>query len=159
MSSLDHHKQNAKRGPSALAHTGVSHGELYPFRKVRHSSGETLNYPVSSQTVLHRTCTHTVYQTTSSTEGALTSGGFVDVRIPAGSLQVVKNFTIALELENKSGGEASLPVIPYLFDRVQVLAEGGNCEIARWEPAQLLWPFRHVQPLLSHLVRWGEPIS
>ena len=97
MSSLDHHKANAKRGPSALAHTGVSHAaELYPHRKVRHSHGETLHYPVSSQTVLHKTTTHTVFQTTSSTEGSLSSGGFCDVRIPAGSLQVVKQFTIAL---------------------------------------------------------------
>jgi hypothetical protein len=66
------------------------------------------------------------------------------VRIPAGSLQVVKQFTIQLELENKSGGESGVPPIPYLFDRVEVLAEGGNCQLARWEPSQLWWPFRHV---------------
>ena len=111
---------------------------------MRHAHGETLNYPVSSQTVLHKTTTHTVYQTTSSTEGALSSGGFCDVRIPAGSLQVVKQWTIALELENKSGGEASMCPIPWLFDRVEVLAEGGNCQLARWEPFQLWAPFRHV---------------
>ena len=35
--------------------------------------------------MLHKTTTHTTYQTTSSTENSLTSGGFCDVRIPAGS--------------------------------------------------------------------------
>jgi hypothetical protein len=145
MSGLDHHKQNAKRGPAALAHTGVSIPELYPHRKVRHAHGETLNYPVSSQTVLHKTNSHTVYQTTSSTENSLTSGGFADIRIPAGSLQVVKQWTIVLELENKTAGTAYMPVIPYLFDRVEVLAEGGNVQIARWEPMHLYAPFRHVE--------------
>jgi hypothetical protein len=145
MSGLDHHKQNQKRGPAALAHTGIAIPELYPHRKVRHAHGETLNYPVSSQTVLHKTTTHTVYQTTSSTENSLASGGFCDIRIPAGSLQVVKQWTIALEVENKTAGALHMPVIPYLFDRVEVLAEGGNVQIARWEPMHLYAPFRHVE--------------
>ena len=145
MSSLDHHKANAKRGPSALAHTGVSHAELYPHRKVRHAHGETLNYPVSSQTVLHKSTTHTIYQSTSSTENAFSSGGFVDVRIGAGSLGVVKQFVIALECENKTSADIGMPAaIPYLFDRVEVLCEGGNVQLARWEPFQLWAPFRHV---------------
>ena len=145
MSSLNHHAQNAKRGPSALAHTGVSHAELYPHRKVRHAHGETLNYPVSSQTVLHKSTTHTVFQSSSSTETAFSSGGFVDVRIGAGSLGVVKQFVIALEVENKTENDIGLPAaIPYLFDRVEVLCEGGNVQLARYEPFQLWAPFRHV---------------
>ena len=28
---------------------------------------------------------------------------------------------------------------------MEVLTEGGNCQLAQWEPAQLLWPFRHVE--------------
>ena len=145
MSSLDHHKANAKRGASALAHVGVSHGSLYPHRAVRHAHGETLNYPVSSQTILHKTTTHSIFQSTSSTENAFTSGGFVDIRIPAGTLQVVKGFTLALEIQNATGGTVGLPPIPFLLDRLEVLAEAGNVQLARWEPAQLWWPFRHVE--------------
>ena len=100
MSSLNLHLANAKRGPSALAHTGVAHGELYPHRAVRHSHGEVLNYPVSSQTILHKNTTQTVFLSTSSTENMLSSGGFCDIRIPSGSLQVVKQFTINLEIMN-----------------------------------------------------------
>jgi hypothetical protein len=146
MSSLNHHAQNAKRGPSALAHTGVSHANLYPHRAVSHAHGETLNYPVSSQTVLHKATTHTVFQSSSSTETAFSSGGFVDVRIGAGSLGVVKQFVIALECENKTAADIVLmpAAIPYLFDRVEVLCEGGNVQLARWEPFQLWAPFRHV---------------
>ena len=144
MSSIDHHKANARRGGSALAHTGVSHAELYPHRKVRHSHGEVLNYPVSSQTVLHKSTVHTIFQSTSSTENAFSSGGFVDVRIPAGTLQVVKQWTIALEIDNKTDKALGLPPAPYLFDRLEIHAEAGNCLLARWEPYQLWAPFRHV---------------
>jgi len=159
MSSLNHHSANAKRGGSALAHAGVSHSELYPHRKVRHSHGETLNYPVSSQTVLHKTTTHTIFQSTSSTDTAFSSGGFVDVRIPAGTLQVVKQWVIALEVVNNTGGLVTMPKgIPFLFDRVEVLAEGGNVQIARWEPAQLWWPFRHVDGT-SFTLNWLSGIS
>jgi hypothetical protein len=157
MSSLNHHAANAKRGPSALAHTGVSHGELYPHRKVRHSSGETLNYPVSSQTVLHKTTTHTIFQSTSSTDNCFSSGGFVDVRIPAGSLQVIKQVVIALEIENKTTSAITMPAgAPFLLDRVEMLAEGGNTQIARWEPFQLWTPFRHVEGTSWDLNwKWG----
>jgi hypothetical protein len=147
MSSIDHHKQNAKRGSSALAHTGVAIPELYPHRKVRHSHGEVLNYPISSQTVLHKATTHTIYPSTSATDNALASGGFVDVRIPAGSLQVVKGMTIALEIENNTGGTTFIPAGPLnvlLFDRVELMAEGGNTQVCRWEPGHLLWPMRHL---------------
>jgi hypothetical protein len=57
----------------------------------------------------------------------------------------LKQFTIALELENKAAGPANIPAIPYLFDRVEVLAEGGNVQIARYEPMHLYAPFRHVE--------------
>lgn len=147
MSSLDHHKQNAKRGSSALAHTGVTHANLYPTRPVRHSHGETLNYPVSSQVVLHKTTQHTIFQSTTATDGQLSSGGFVDVRIPAGSLQVVKGMTLQLELENEGGVAVTIGGgvrNVFLFDRIELVAEGGNTQIARWEPTQLVWPFRHV---------------
>jgi hypothetical protein len=53
---------------------------------------------------------------------------------------------IALECENKTvDGNIGMPAaIPYLFDRVEVLCEGGNVQLARYEPFQLWAPFRHV---------------
>ena len=136
MSGLDHHKQNAKRGPAALAHTGVTIAELYPHRKVKYVHGEVLNYPVSSQTVLHKASTHTSFQSTSSTEGLLQSGGYADVRIPSGSLGVVKQWVIEFQVENKSEGVVNGPFYaPFYFDRVELLSEGGNVQIARWEAA------------------------
>ena len=87
-----------------------------------------------SQTVLHKTSVNTVFQSTSSTENAFSSGGFVDVRIPAGTLQVVKQWTIALEIDNKTDKNILLPPAPYLADRLEIHAEAGNCLLARWEP-------------------------
>ena len=127
MSSLNLHLANAKRGPSALAHVGVSHGELYPHRSVRHSSGEVLNYTVSSQTILHKSTTQTIFLSTSSTENALSSGGFCDIRIPSGSLGVVKAFTVNIEITNNTGSNLNLPTSSvFLFDLIEMLAEGGN---------------------------------
>jgi len=149
--SVDHLASAAKRGPSALDHVGVSVPVLYPHVAKKMSHGST-NFPAGSQVVLHQHETHTTFPASTSIENILSSGGFVDIRIPAGAARAMTGITIHLQIENHDGIQVFLPAYTqFLFDRVEALADGGNNLIARWEPEQLLHPFRHVsQQALAH---------
>ena len=81
-----------------MAHAGVSlKGGIYPHQTVRHSDGSSYNYPSSSQVVLASNEIDVVYVASSATENALSSGGFVDVRVAAGSTGIVTHATLYFE--------------------------------------------------------------
>ena len=63
-------------------------------------------------------------------------------------LQVITGVTLELKLSNDTSFPIGLPANAYpLLDRVEVLAEGGNQVIARYESSALLFPFRHIDAL------------
>ena len=145
MSNVDHHAGAARRGPAAMAHAGVSVKNLYPHVPVRHSDGSSTNYPVSSQLVLHQHEIDTVFVASSATDQAFSSGGFVDVRIAAGSTGVITGATLEFRVRAGPSGVAVMP-IPFAMalSQVELLAESGNCLISRHESQQLIWPLRHL---------------
>jgi hypothetical protein len=107
-----------------------------------------MNYPASSQVVLHQHKIHTYFNSTTSTQNVLGSSGFVDVRLPAQALQVITGVTLELKLSNDTPHSIVLPANGFtLLDRVEILAEGGNQVIARFESSALMFPFRHVNSL------------
>ena len=76
------------------------------------------------------------------------SSGFVDVRLPAQALQVITGVTLELKLSNDTPHTIAMPPNAYtMLDRVEVLAEGGNQVIARYESSALMFPFRHIDAL------------
>ena len=91
-----------KRGSAALAHVGVALQKIYPHSRVTHSDGQSLNYPNSSQLVLHQNEEDRYFQATTGTADALKQASFVDVRLPAGSLQLVKGMTLELKILNNT---------------------------------------------------------
>ena len=107
-----------------MDHAGVKVPFLYP-----HSRQNETNFPSSSQLVLHQSEVDTTFTATSSTENVLGSGGFCDVRIPAGSTSIVTHMVI--ELTIRSTGILLLPVpIVFVFDRIELLAESGRLSSA-----------------------------
>ena len=148
MSSINHKIDAGKRGQAALIQVGVSIPKIYPHIQVRHAGGTVMNYPASSQVVLHQNKIHTYFNSTTSTQNVLGSSGFVDVRLPAQALQVITGVTLELKLSNDTAFPIVLPSNAYtLLDRVEVLAEGGNQVIARYESSALMFPFRHIDSL------------
>ena len=84
-----------------------------------------MNYPASSQVVLHQNKIHTYFNSTTSTQNVLGSSGFVDVRLPAQALQVITGVTLELKISNDTSFPITMPANAYtLFDRVEILAEG-----------------------------------
>ena len=100
MSSINHKSDAAKRGQAAMIQIGVSIPKIYPHVQVRHAGGAVMNYPASSQVVLHQNKIHTYFNSTTSTQNVLGSSGFVDVRLPAQALQVITGVTLELKLSN-----------------------------------------------------------
>ena len=148
MSNIDHKTDAAKRGSAALIQVGVSIPQIYPHIPVRHAGGAVMNYPASSQVVLHQHKIHTYFNSTTSTQNVLGSSGFVDVRLPAQALQVITGVTLELKLSNDTELPITLPANSFtLLDRVEILAEGGNQVIARFESSALMFPFRFVDAL------------
>ena len=128
-----------------MSHAGVSVKNLYPHQQVRHSDGSTTNFPVSSQLVLHQSEIDTVFTANTATEGAFSSGSFVDCRIPAGSTGIITHMTLELRVKAGSGGCNEHPV-PFLLaiERVETLLEAGNIMLSSHTAAQLMLPFRHL---------------
>ena len=137
---MDHRTKASARGSGATSHTGVSINpkSLYPHSSVRHESGAVVSYPSASQLVLHQNVEDRIFPSTTSTAGIL-SGGFCDIRIPAGSIQVVKTLTLELVITNSSGAAVvpaqgtSIAPGQILLERVEILAEGGSQLISRHE--------------------------
>ena len=123
-----------------MSHAGVSVKSLYPHQQVRHSDGSSTNFPASSQLVVHRSEIDTVFGVTGHS-----SGGFCDVRIPAGSTGITTHATLELRVRAGSGGVNWLPV-PFLLaiERVELLAEAGNTLVSSHTATQLMHPFRHL---------------
>ena len=144
-SNVDHVGQAARRGPAATSHTGVSVKNLYPHQQVRHSDGNVTNFPASSSLVLHQHETDQTYVASSATENAFASGGFVDVRVAAGSAGVITGATLQFQVRSGEGGVSVMPVpFALALERVEVILESGNCLLSRHEATQLLWPMRHL---------------
>ena len=145
MSNVDHHEGAVRRGPAATAHTGVSVKNLYPHVPVRHSDGSVMNFPASSQLILHSHEIDTTYVASSATEQAFQSGGFVDVRVAAGSAGIITGATLEFRVRSGEGGVSVMPVpFALALERVEVILESGNCLLSRHESTQLLWPMRHL---------------
>ena len=145
---VNHKQEASKRGAASLIQVGVSVPQLYPHVPVRHLGGSVMNYPASSQVVLHQHKIHTYFNSTTSTQNVLGSSGFVDVRLPAQALQVITGVALELKLSNDTAHPIRLPQNAYtLLDRVEILAEGGNQVVARFESSALMFPFRHVDAL------------
>ena len=173
-----------KRGSAALAHVGVALQKIYPHSRVTHSDGQSLNYPNSSQLVLHQNEEDRFFQATTGTADALRQASFVDVRLPAGSLQLVKGMTLELKITNNTGaiirpayyyavnetGSGSVPGIPTymnrycqpaqaLIERVELLAESGSTLISRTESSQMLTEFRYMDVTQAALLRQASDLG
>ena len=139
-SQIDHFGSAQRRGKAATDHTNVKVPVLYPHTKIN-----DVNFPSSSLLCLHQSEVDTVFTSTSSTENVLGSGGFCDVRIPAGSTSIVTHMVIELTIRAGSEGIAAMPIpIVWLFDHIELLAESGATLISRHEPQQLISPLRHL---------------
>ena len=139
-SQIDHFAGAQRRGKGAMDHANVKVPVLYP-----HSRVNDTNFPSSSQLVLHQSEVDTVFTATSSTDNLLGSGGFCDVRIPAGSTSIVTHMVIELTIRAGSLGIQQLPVpIVWVLDRLELIAESGSTIISRHEPQQLISPLRHL---------------
>ena len=147
-SNVDHHAGAVRRGAAAMSHAGTHVKNLYPHSSVRHSDGSSTNFPVSSQLTLHQHEIDTTFVASSATENAFASSSFVDIRIPAGSCGVITGATLSFQVRAGSGGVTVMP-IPFALalERVELLAESGNCLISRHESHQLLWPMRHLSQI------------
>ena len=144
-SNIDHLAGAIKRGPAAMSHAGTHVKNLYPHQQVRHSDGSTTNFPASSQLVLHQSEIDTVFTANTATESCLSQGGFVDVRIPAGSTGIITHATLEMRARAGPGGVTQLPVPFHMaIERVEVLAEAGNVLVSSHTAAQLMHPFRHL---------------
>ena len=112
-----------------MDHAGTKVPNLYPHTKIN-----DVNFPSSSLLCLHQSEVDVSFTATSSTENVLGSGGYVDVRIPAGSTSIVTHVTIELTIRAGNKGIAMLPVpIVWVFDRIELLAESGATLISRHE--------------------------
>ena len=148
-SNLDHFAGAQRRGKAAMDHANVKVPVLYP-----HSRVNDINFPSSSQLVLHQSEVDTSFTATSSTENVLGSGGFVDVRIPAGSTSIVTHMVIEMTIRAGSEGIVALPVpIVWVFDRIELLGESGATLISRHEPQQLISPLRHLSEAQLQLLQ------
>ena len=110
--------------------------------------------------VLHQNTEDRIFPSTTSTANIL-SGGFCDIRIPAGSIEVVKALTLELVITNSS----AVAVVPaqgssiapgqLLLERVELLAEGGSQLISRHEGFQGLYlsDYRQLDPVASSFLR------
>lgn len=160
--SMDHRTKAAARGSGATSHSGVSINprSLYPHSTVTHADGMRVSYPQASQVVLHQNQEDRIFPSTTSTAGIL-SGGFVDIRIPAGSVQVVKTLTLELVITNSSAAAVvpaqgtSIAPGQILLERVEILAEGGSQLISRHEGFQGLFlsDYRQLDPVASNFLR------
>ena len=172
-----------KRGSAALAHVGVALQKIYPHSRVTHSDGQSLNYPTSSQLVLHQNEEDRYFQATTGTADALRQASFVDVRLPAGSLQLVKGMTLELKITNSTGAAirpayynavnevngglpgAGTAMTRYcqpaqaLIERVELLAESGSTLISRTESTQLLSEFRYMDVSQADLLRQASDLG
>ena len=119
-----------------------------------------VSYPQASQLVLHQNTEDRIFPSTTSTAGIL-SGGFCDIRIPAGSIQVVKTLTLELVITNSSAAAVvpaqgtSIAPGQILLERVEILAEGGSQLISRHEGFQGLFlsDYRQLDPVASSFLR------
>ena len=159
---MNHQVKAASRGSGATSHSGVGINpkSLYPHTTVTHADGMRVSYPQASQLVLHQNTEDRIFPSTTSTAGIL-SGGFCDIRIPAGSVQVIKSMTLELVISNGSGASVTpaqgTGIAPgqILLDRVELLAEGGSQLISRHEGFQGLFlsDYRHLDPVASSFLR------
>jgi hypothetical protein len=183
MSSTNFMDAARKRGSAALAHVGVALQKIYPHSRVTHSDGQSLNYPNSSQLVLHQNEEDRFFQATTGTADALKQASFVDVRLPAGSLQLVKGMTLELKILNNTGASISpayysatnevagaLPGVGIaaarycqpaqaLIERVELLAESGSTLISRTESSQMLNDFRYMDISQAALLRQASDLG
>ena len=160
--SMDHRTKAAARGSGATSHSGVSINpkSLYPHSTVTHADGMRVSYPQASQLVLHQNVEDRICPSTTSTAGIL-SGGFCDLRIPAGSIQVVKTLTLELVITNGSASAVvpaqgtSIAPGQILLERIEILAEGGSQLISRHEGFQGLFlsDYRQLDPVASSFLR------
>jgi hypothetical protein len=85
----------------------------------------------------------------------------VDIRIPAGSIEIVKSLTLELVITNSSGATvtpaqgSSIAPGQLLLERVELLAEGGSQLISRHEGFQGLYlsDYRQLDPVASSFLR------
>jgi hypothetical protein len=165
---MQHESRAKARGSGSTSHTGVSiHPKsLYPHVQTVHADGARLNFPQASQTVLHQSIEDRIFPSTTSTANIL-SGGFVDIRIPAGSIEVVKSLTLELTITNSSGatvvpaqGATNAPG-QLLLERVEILAEGGSQLISRHEgyTGLFLSDYRHLDPVASNYLRQASDVG
>ena len=154
-SNVDHLQGAIRRGPQAMAHAGVSlKGGIYPHQQNRHSDGSVTNFPASSQVVLHQNEIDVVYVASSATENAFASGGFIDVRVAAGSTGLITHATLEFRVRAGSGGVTQMPC-PFLLclDRVELLCEAGNTVVSSHQATQLMHPFRHLPQVALDLLQ------
>jgi hypothetical protein len=132
-----------------MDHAGTKVPFLYPHTKLN-----DVNFPSSSLLCLHQSEVDVTFTATSSTENVLGSGGFVDVRIPAGSTSIVTHMVIELTIRAGSTGIVVMPVpIVWVFDRIELLGESGATLISRHEPQQLISPLRHLSEAQLQLLQ------
>ena len=165
---MDHRVKAAARGSAGTSHSGVGihPSKLYPHTTVTHADGMRVSYPQASQLVLAQNTEDRIFPSTTSTAGIL-SGGFVDVRLPAGSCQIIKSMTLELVINNGSGASVTpaqgTGIAPgqILLDRVELLAEGGSQLISRHEGFQGLYlsDYRQLDPIASSFLRQAADLG
>ena len=138
-----------RRGPGAAAHVSVRVPQIYPHTRV----GD-YNYPNSSQVTLHQSEQDVLFTSTTATDGALATGSFVDIRLPAGACSVITGMTLEVTIRAGSAGVTIMPIpIAHILDRVEFLGNAGNVLISRHEASQLCHPFRHMSETQLHLLQ------
>ena len=138
-----------RRGPGATAHVGVKIPSMYPHSKVNDT-----NYPNSSMVVLHQNEQDVLFTSTMATDGALVTGGFTDIRIPAGACSVITGMTLEITIRaGPTGVQIMSFPIAYILDRVEFLGQAGNVLVSRHEASQLCWPFRHTSETQLQLLQ------
>ena len=159
---MNHQARASARGTGALSHSGVSYkGTLYPHTSVTTSDGQKVNYPNSSQLVLHQNQETKVFNSATSVSGILASSGYADIRIAAGSLQVWRGASLELIITNSSGAACvsaqgpSLAPAQLLIDRVEIYAENGAMLLSRSEGYQALYlnNYRHLDPHAAAMLK------